>query len=151
MITIVTRIYLKEGYIIFGVLHLIGATIILCYPLITLQYWNLILGASVIIIGFYLSSLHFTFPWMLWAGFTKENFYSVDYFPIFPWLGLILIGLFLGNLLYSQKGRMFQLYDCSRFTWVRCFCYLGKHSLIVYLIHQPLFILALTLLKFSRE
>ncbi len=147
LITIVTRIYLKEGYVVFGVLHLIGATIILSYPLLTLRYLNLFLGAGVIIVGFYLNSFHFTFPWLLWAGFQKNGFYSVDYFPIFPWLGYVLIGLFLGNRLYSPKGRMFPLNDCSRLLWVRGFCYLGKHSLMVYLIHQPLLVMALTFIK----
>lgn len=147
LITIVTRIYLKEGYVVFGVLHLIGATIILSYPLLTLRYLNLFLGAAVIIVGFYLNSFHFTFPWLLWAGFRKSGFYSVDYFPIFPWLGFVLIGLFLGEWLYSPKGRMFPLNDCSQLIWVRCFCYLGKHSLKVYLIHQPLFVMTLTFMK----
>ncbi len=42
-----------------------------------------------------------------WLGFEPENHVYVDYFPLFPWFGLVLIGLWLGNLLYAGSTRRF--------------------------------------------
>lgn len=150
IITLVTKIYLKEGFIIFGVLHFIGTAIILSYPFLTLRFWNLILGVIVISIGSYLRGLKFSFPWLLWAGLMPANFDSVDYFPVFPWFGLVLLGLSVGNIMYSKNGRNFKLYDFSNFPAVKFLCYLGKNSLLIYLIHQPVFILLLILMKAAR-
>ncbi len=72
--------------------------------------------------------------------------YSVDYFPVFPWFGVFLIGIFLGNVLYPKYERRIQIPDLSRFFVVRFFCFLGRHSLTIYLLHQPILILLLYVL-----
>jgi uncharacterized membrane protein len=151
MITLITKIYLGEGFIIFGVLHFIGMAIIFGYPFLTLRFWNLILGVTVILIGNHLSNFEFSFPWLLWAGLMPTKFNSVDYFPIFPWFGVVLLGLSLGNILYSKDGRKFKLSDFSNFSLVKSLGYLGKRSLAIYLIHQPVFILLLTIVKFFEK
>jgi uncharacterized membrane protein len=151
VITFVTRFYLGEGFIIFGVLHFIGLATILSYPFLMFRYWNLIFGGTMIFIGSQLSHFKFSFPWLLWAGFMPSNFYSVDYFPVFPWFGVVLLGLFLGNTLYSQNGRRYKLYDFSRVPLIKNVNYLGQNSLVIYLIHQPLFMFILTMVHFLER
>lgn len=151
IITLVTKFYLGEGFIIFGVLHFIGIAIIFSYPFLTLRVWNIVFGLLVVAVGIYLSNLQFPFPWLLWAGLMPPNFESFDYFPIFPWFGVVLFGLALGNILYSQNGRSFMLYDLSNFAPIKYLIYLGKNSLVIYLIHQPLFILLLTVTKVLQK
>lgn len=143
VITILTKLYLGEGFVRFGVLHLIGAAVILSYPFLTLRLGNLFFGVMAILIGRQFNSLQFPAPWLLWAGLRPGDFYSIDYFPVFPWFGVVLFGLFLGNVLYSAEGRRYKISDLSRFSPVRYLCCLGKNSLAIYLIHQPVFILLL--------
>ena len=146
IITLTTWIFLREGFVIFGVLHLIGISIILAYPFLKLRSWNLMLGIIFIALGMYLKNLTFGFPWLMWIGLMSCHFYTIDYFPIFPWFGVILIGLFFGNLLYPNYTRKFNLRDRSDFSFMPLFCFLGKHSLLIYLIHQPVLITLLYIL-----
>jgi len=140
LITLATWIYLKEGFIIFGVLHCIGISIILAHYFIQLRYQNLILGATFILIGILLKNFTFDFYWLVWLGFIPSNFYTVDYFPLLPWLGVVLIGIFLGNSLYPNHKRRFHLKDYTDFIFVRFICFLGRNSLIIYFAHQPILI-----------
>lgn len=147
IITVVTKIVLQEGFIIFGVLHLIGISTIISYPFLNLKYWNLLLGIIWVCLGVYLNHLQLSFSWLLWAGFADKNFFSVDYFPVFPWFGVVLLGIFIGHILYRENQRKFPLKDLSRWRPVKWFCFLGKNSLLIYLLHQPLFVFMLYLLQ----
>jgi uncharacterized membrane protein len=150
IITLMTWIFLREGFVMFGVLHLIGISIILAYPFLKLRYLNLLIGITFISIGMYLKNFTFGSSWWIWLGLTPYNFYTVDYFPIFPWFGVILIGLFIGNLLYPGYTRKFNLFDISNFSFIRLFCFLGRRSLLIYLIHQPILITLLIILTDIR-
>lgn len=123
-ITVITWIFLKDAFIRFGVLHLIG-------------------GAC-ICLGFHLKNITFNSEWLVWLGL-RGSFCTVDYFPLFPWFGVILIGISLGNIFYPECSRRFKLPDLDIFP-VRFFSFLGRRSLLIYLIHQPILILLLYLL-----
>ncbi len=150
VITLVTWFFLREGFVIFGVLHLIGLSIILAFPFLKLEpkfnYVNLLIGIFFVFLGAYLKKFIFDFPWLLWLGFRPEQFYTVDYFPLFPWFGAVLIGIFSGNLLYPDYSRRFSLPDLSCRKEIKVLSFLGKHSLLIYLLHQPLIIALLYLL-----
>jgi uncharacterized membrane protein len=145
VITLITWLYLKRGFIIFGVLHSIGISIILAYPFLKFRSLNLLLGIIFIIIGLYIGNIYINSYWLIWAGFKPYYFYTVDYLPLFPWFGLVLIGLFLGKLLYPNGKRKLKIMDFSRFSFVKLFCYLGRNSLLIYLIHQPILVIFLYL------
>jgi uncharacterized membrane protein len=145
-ISLATYLLLDEGFIVFGALHLIGVSIILAYPFLGSHRSNLFFGLLFILIGYQLQLQSFTFPWLLWLGLIPAGFYSLDYLPLFPWFGVVLIGISLGHSLYPDGRRGFYLPDFSRFSWERPLSILGRNSLFVYLIHQPLIIAALYLL-----
>jgi uncharacterized membrane protein len=146
LITVTTWIFLREGFVIFGILHLIGIAIVLAYPLLPLRSGNLVLGTGFIALGVAVKHVTVGSPWLLWVGLTPTNFYTIDYFPLLPWFGVVLIGVFLGNSLYSNYTRHFNLYDLSHCAVIRLFVFLGKHSLFIYLLHQPVLIAVLYLL-----
>jgi uncharacterized membrane protein len=147
IITLVTWIYPHNGFILFGILHCIGLSILLAYPLIRFRNLSFILGVLCIILGVYLrTTVVVHFPWLLWLGFTPSQFYTLDYFPLFPWFGVVLLGVFLGSSLYKNNKRTFPLQDYSSFVVVRGVCFLGRHSLIIYLLHQLIIIGILYLL-----
>lgn len=144
-ITLVTYLLIGRDFIIFGVLHFIGVSIVLSYPFLRLRTFNLFTGSAIVLIGFYLQGLTFNFPWLLWLGFVPYDFYTLDYFPILPWFGLVLIGMYLGNRFYQDGKRGFKLLDMSGFFIVNQLSFLGRNSLAVYLIHQPFLVATLFL------
>jgi uncharacterized membrane protein len=146
LVTIGTWLYLKQGYVIFGVLHCIGVSTILAYPFIRRRVDPFVLGIICVIIGVFLQlKVVVDFPWLLWLGFIPNTFYTVDYFPLLPWFGVILIGIFIGNSLYQNNKRRFNIKDFSHVLTVRGVCFLGRHSLLIYLLHQPIIVALLTL------
>jgi len=141
LVTLATWIYLGgDGFVVFGVLHCIGLSIILAYLFLRFRYQNLILGIILISAGIILKNFTFDFNWLLWLGFTPSTFYTVDYYPLLPWFGVVLIGIFVGNSLYQNNVRKFSLKNHSQFIVIRFTCFLGRHSLIIYLVHQPILI-----------
>ncbi len=143
LITIATMLFLEKGFIYFGVLHFIGVSIILAYPFIKLKYTNIVLALGVLFAGIYVSGFTFDFPWLLWMGLKPKNFYSLDYFPVLPYFSLILFGIFLGNIFYKKHRRNFTIKERN----IEFIQFLGKNSLVIYLLHQPLIISLINLFK----
>jgi uncharacterized membrane protein len=139
LVTFCTWLFLKEGFIVFGILHLIGISIIISPLFFRFKKWNIVLGFLCIVIGFFFATR--TGPiWLLPLGIHPATFFSVDYEPIFPWFGIVLIGMGLGEFLYPEGVRSFTLPQIPEIV-VRPLAFLGRHSLIIYLVHQPLIIL----------
>lgn len=147
LITIVTWWYLGEGYIIFGILHLIGISIIISPFFFHRKVISLYGGMMFIVVGVLLQSVRGPF-FLLPLGVHPVSFYSVDYTPIFPWFGLVLIGIYLGELLYPGGIRGFSLPEFSKFFTLpqfpgKALAFLGRHSLTIYILHQPVILLLL--------
>lgn len=151
IVTIATYFLVGDGFIVFGILHFIGLSIILAYPFLFLRprAMNLAFGAAAIAIGLFLQSRSYPSSWLLWLGLAPEGFYTLDYIPIFPWFGVVLIGIFLGNALYGGYRRRFPLPNHSESSLKSLLCLLGRNSLLIYLIHQPLIAAALILLGYA--
>jgi len=144
-ITLVTYIFLSDAYVRFGILHLIGLSIIIAYFFLDFYLLNLFLGVMVISFGYVLGNIQINMSWLFWLGLRGDNHPDIDYFPLFPWIGVIFIGLFLGKLLYGNNKRKFPMIgNCPKY--LNPLCFLGKHSLFIYLIHQPILIIILALL-----
>jgi len=145
LVTLATWLYLGEGFVVFGILHLIGVSIMISPLFFRYGKNNILIGAVAIAIGIVVSSDGMAGPlWLLPFGIHPASFWSVDYTPIFPWLGLVLIGLGLGTLIYPSGNRAFLVPDQLAFL-LQPLSNLGRHSLIIYLVHQPLILLFLHL------
>lgn len=136
VITAATWIYPHKGFIVFGVLHFIGLAVILTYPLAGRRAAALTLSAIAITVGFIMSGVRVETPLLMWLGIRPYNLYTLDYFPFFPWLGVVLLGIFTGDTLYPGYRRRFGLR-----AWSPSLLQLiGRNSLKVYLIHQPVIV-----------
>ena len=73
-----------------------------------------------------------------YLGFMPKGFFSTDYFPLLPWLFLFWAGYFLHHLV--GRGRLAPLRRsvCPPLGWM------GRHSLVLYLLHQPVILGVLT-------
>ncbi len=143
-ITIVTWLYLGNGFIIFGILHLIGISIILSVFFLRFTLFNLISGIAIIITGIFIQWYNGPI-WLLWAGIHPESFYSVDYTPLLPWFGVVLIGIYFGKIVYPGGKRVGNPGIMHHFD-NNVVSFLGRHSLLIYILHQPLIILIIWLL-----
>jgi uncharacterized membrane protein len=152
LITGISLIIIPDQPIIFGILHCIGVGIILAYPFLRLRFTNLVLGAAIVVIGVVLYNFKFGFFWLLWLGLAPRGWDMADYFPLLPWFGVVLLGLFVGGLVYSDYKRLFKLPDLSEVVPIRFVDFVGRHTLVVYILHQPVLIgilFALGLVSFN--
>lgn len=143
-----------ELLIVHGILHCMGLTV-LAYGLVELILKKLkvkaptwlpfLLGLAVIFIGIiFRQNLDIDYP-----PFKLENIFKIvfgtvgsatDWFPVFPWSGVILCGISLGRWFYPTPVTLFP----GRGTKVaRPFCFLGRHTLLIYVFHQVVYILAI--------
>ena len=141
LVTVVTFLYLHEGYIVFGILHLIGVSVMISPLFFRFKKYNLVWGLLFIITGYFLTMINGP-AWLLPFGIHPATFWSVDYEPVFPWTGIVLIGMGIGEYLYPGGVRKYAIPSIPSF-FVQPLAFLGKHSLMIYLIHQPLIILLL--------
>jgi uncharacterized membrane protein len=129
-----------KGLIIyFGVLHCLGVCMLLWPVFRKLPHWALALAGVVLVAaGFYLRSLDpVSTQWLMPLGLPGEGFVSSDYFPILPYLGFFLLGSALGKSVYKDKKSLLPNVKTDNFI-IRFFLLCGKHSLWIYLLHQPL-------------
>ena len=135
LVTVATWLFLGSGFIVFGILHLIGFSVIFGIVFIRFKKLNLLFASIILVLGFYLQQISFDFMWLVWLGLKPIGFYSVDYFPVLPWFGVFLLGMFFGNRFYPKGKRSFWIPEVRNIL-VRKLCFLGRHSLIIYLLHQ---------------
>jgi len=72
-------------------------------------------------------------------GITFKGFSSPDYFPIFPWFGIYFLSLTAGSAFYPEGMRKKELRIPAN-PLVLAFCLAGRHTLVIYLVHQPLLV-----------
>ena len=146
LITCITWFYLPKGAIYFGVLHCIGLAIIISYPFISRYRLAVPLGLFIIFLGMIFRLFTVSYPWLLWLGIRPDIFYTFDYYPLFPWLGILLLGIYVGRVVYPNGTRVFSLPDLSKKIPISSLKYLGQHSLLIYLLHQPILVGIFTIL-----
>lgn len=145
-VTVVTYFVIGHGFVVFGILHLLGLSTILAYPFLRSRWASLVAGIMVIGLGIYVSRFLSLSPWFLPLGVQQVGRYMVDYYPIVPWFGFALLGVFFGFTLYPRGTPRFYLPDWSHTAPIRGLTYLGLHSLLIYLIHQPILLTILIVL-----
>ncbi len=147
MILTVVFLVLRMGVVAFGILHLIGVSIILAYPFLRFRILNLLLGSLIFAVGLYVMSqdLSSTSLWLLPFGVLPEGVMMPDYRPLLPWFGVVLIGLSFGNVVYRGGGGISGLPEKAP-VLARPLLPLGRNSLLIYLVHQPVVVAALVAL-----
>lgn len=142
LVSLVTLVALGEQDAVrYGILHLIATAMLVVLPItVRLGAWNAALGACVVIVGLLIKDTSSDVPGVMVLGLDPGET-GVDWYPLFPWMGLCLIGVAIGTQLYpdGQRGR-----------WLRRLApeprgagaagAPGRHSLPIYLVHQPVLV-----------
>lgn len=119
-----TYVMFPDGWVYFGILHLIWFSTIIAISFVNLPKTSLLI-AALILIGAIFDQPNLSFISYLLKPYLPLG--SVDYYPLFPWLSFVFIGIYLGHNPYYQKIFIFRL------NWLEV---IGKHALIIYLTHQ---------------
>ncbi len=125
----------------FGILHFFGISFLLAPFFVNVKKLILPLGMVLIAAGFFLNTIPLSHSWLLWLGLPPANFQTFDYFPLLPWFGVFLLGIFLGEKFYSSEKR--NIHFSTQPKILEGINFLGRHSLKIYVAHQPLLIILL--------
>ncbi len=149
IITLVTYLFDPPSTIYFGIIHCLGVSVIIYNLAFKKARPAFCLLAGILIIGltFLLPSVNKALSlesnWLLPLGIHSLGFASYDYFPLIPWLGVFLTGVAAGRWLYTSKKSLLPRTPPENFiNWC------GRHSLLIYLLHQPIIIGILYLLGY---
>ncbi len=131
-----------DRFVFFGVLHFIVLASVLGLHFVRAGWVNLVLGIAVIIVANHYQSPWFDETGRRWIGLMTHKPPTEDYVPLLPWFGVVMLGLFAGPAMQRLASRLQP--HCS-FAPVEWLAFAGRHSLLIYLLHQPLLLGGLTL------
>lgn len=140
VITIVTAVILPSELILFGVLHFFGCSMLL-YAVLAKPFEKIpiVLGTVVSLAVYllmqnvYANSPELPRSFLLYILGFRTGYHSADYYPMIPWFFLFLTGASLGRLF--KERRVPKVFKANP---IPALSYIGKHTLFIYLIHQPL-------------
>ncbi len=120
-------------YIHFGILHCIAVGSVLAWPFVHRPLFALAIGVATIGAGVAWSWPAFDQRALSWIGFTTAKPATEDYVPLAPWAGVLFVGIAIGHLLARTGFRALSPLAAAPvgLRW------LGRHSLAVYMVHQP--------------
>ena len=133
--TLASWFLFPSSFIYFGVLHCIATASLVAWPLRGRAFVALALGLAVLAAGLMWSSPAFDRLAWSWIGFMTHKPVTEDYVPLAPWAAFVLMGIAAGHALGRTDFRALQPLNRSP-AWLQ---WLGRHSLMIYLVHQPIF------------
>lgn len=153
-LTAVTWFFMRDQLIVFGILHFMGCAILLfallrpaldripkaisytlCIFLFVFTY-SLPTALAVGIPPFFsvaVPSALTALPGAFLFGLPGPTFASADYFPLIPWIFLFLLGTLIG--IPIRDGKFPEGFYTRR---VPFFAFVGRHTLLIYVAHQPI-------------
>lgn len=141
LVSLVTWLTLGDQWIRFGVLDCIAVGMLVGPFLLRLRWWNVPLGVVVIVVGFVLESRPPSdTPGLFALGVKATGPTPADWYPVMPWLGMMMIGLAVGLALYPDGQRGPWAHRLREPRAARTLGAPGRHSLPIYLLHQPVLI-----------
>ncbi len=126
VISLVTYFLFPDNFIFFGILHFMSISLILIVPFL---YWKN--KITLLIFGILLICLGFAFQ-----NIFLKNISSLDYFPLLPWFGVVILGMIMGRIIKFNKS-----------IKTNFLANIGQKSLLIYLLHQPILWGGLWILK----
>ncbi len=149
LVTASSRLMYPQSFIYFGVLHGMALMLILARLAWPLRAWLWPLGAVLVALPHWVQHPFFDSRFTNWIGLVTRKPVTEDYVPLLPWLGVMLWGLAAGRWLLVHRRSLL----VGPLPWPaigRHLAWLGRWPLLVYMLHQPLLIGALTAVQALR-
>lgn len=131
-----------ENWIYFGILHFIAVASVLSIPLVNAPRLALLAAVALLL------ATHFGVVetrWPYYALFPNLPWHPNDFVPLIPWLSAVWVGIAMGHSRWLEKDPL------ANVPYQRALAKPGQHSLIIYLVHQPVLIGLLFLIQFIPD
>lgn len=129
---------------IFGILHFILLASLLSLWFIPRPKLAFMAGIVIFTLGHLVQLSVFDATAFHWLGMVETKRPALDYVPLFPWLGVVLIGIYFGHVILKSSA-VSGFLASEPTSQIRVINYLnsgitrsGQHSLVIYLVHQPI-------------
>lgn len=142
IVTLVTYIGIPKMYVRFGILHFLGIMLLL-YPIFKARssIFLLIFSILAVLLGLFITHILGTVPWLLAFGLTYPGFSTIDYYPLFPYSGIFIIGIIFYRICYASS------HNFIRLSLPPLLEKMSRHSLLIYILHQPILLLFIYMVK----
>ena len=138
LISVSSYFMFGERWIYFGVLHFITVASVLGLGFVHRPRLALVTGIALIILDRVFSHSFFDQVAWQWLGLMTYKPPTEDYVPLIPWFGMVLLGIVLGNRVWLREPLPPIARWHSAHPLARLLSLPGRHSLLVYMLHQPL-------------
>jgi uncharacterized membrane protein len=151
LVTAATYIFDSSSAVYFGILHCLAACILIYGLTLEKSRPQTCAAAAVVVLGlsivlaFIMKKAPVRFDWLLPFGIHSRTYASFDYFPLLPWFSVFLAGTVMGKSIYAPKRSLIPKRLPPTLLNVA-----GRHSLLIYIVHQPIILAVLWILGLLR-
>lgn len=147
IVSLATWLVIPEAYVRFGILHLIGVSIMLLSLIADRPSMALMVSGALFAASFFTQAQDTSVIWLSVLGFPVPGLQTLDYFPILPWMAVPSLGIFLGALYYGNTRQpFFQKGSSGLAPYIKILLWCGRHSLLIYMVHIPVLVGSILLL-----
>lgn len=140
LVSLSSWVMYPKSMIFFGILHFITLSSVLGLLFVRLGKINIALGLFLILIPQSFNHTFFDQAYMQWFGLMTKLPITVDYVPMLPWFGVVLIGMYIGQVFAQQPTKSFIKNWRAVNSSSKILALAGRYSLHIYMLHQPLFL-----------
>jgi len=137
----------RDRFIFFGILHYIAVALILARLLVPLGRLNIVLGLAALLAGLWFKDALFNSTELTWIGFATRKPKTEDYVPLFPWIGVTLLGVGIAALWQRAGFAVAPVLQRWNASPPRLLVFLGSWALTIYLVHQPIMLAVLWVVR----
>src|SRR4029077_19222232 len=147
VVTLATWLMMPREFIFFGILHSIAVASVIGLAFLRLPWPATMIAAILVLLApDFVASAVFDAPFLRWLGLSTITPATLDFEPVFPWLSPFLAGMALARLALPRFAISPLALWTPRRAPGRAFAWAGRHSLAIYLIHQPVMFGTLSLI-----
>lgn len=143
ILSIATYIYDNSWFIKFGIIHFFAVSSLLGIVVKKINpYIMICVGIAIIISNYRITEIPVNTNYLFFLGLKNSDFQSLDYYPLIPRFGVYLLGMSMNTLLYkNKKSIIWNILNIKPINFV------GRHTLAIYLFHQPIIIWCLYVIQ----
>lgn len=143
IISTATYFYNSDYVIIFGIIHFFALSSLVAVLFKNInKYMLMMIWVWIIAAWSWISTIPIHSDYLFFVWLVSKWFQSADFYPLIPWFGIYLLGMWLSKILYAKKKNLFwNLFSFNPINFV------GRNTLVIYLIHQPIIIFVLYLIN----